>query len=177
MTKVKVFVYGRLRQRRRRRRGYYNSSPDFRHGDLKRGRKNKQPPPCSGTVKSGVKDLRSMTRLVHLYIVAEDSIIIIMRKWIGHVLQMGKVRTELTVIAKKNTIEVDRIRPARHSCNIFKLLGQGYLRERLKSSPRKFYCLYGDLIKHDEVPLSQMLHDILGHDHIQWHPPLIRHFT
>ena len=22
-----------------------------------------------------------------------------------------------------------------------------------------------------------MLHDILGHDHIQWHPPLIRHFT
>ena len=30
MTKVKVFVYGR-----RRRRGYDNSSPDFRHGELK----------------------------------------------------------------------------------------------------------------------------------------------
>ena len=29
---------------------------------------------------------------------------------------------------------------------------------------------YGDLIKHYEVSLSQMLHDILGHDHIQWHP-------
>ena len=26
-------------------------------------------------------------------------------------------------------------------------------------------------------PLSQMLHDILGLDHIQWHPPLISHFT
>ena len=40
MTKVKVFVYGRRRQqrhRRRRRRGYDNSSPDFRHGELKRG--------------------------------------------------------------------------------------------------------------------------------------------
>ena len=32
MTKVKVFVYGR---RRRRRRGYDNSVPDFRHGELK----------------------------------------------------------------------------------------------------------------------------------------------
>ena len=53
-----------------------------------------------------------------------------------------------------------------------KLLGQGYVRERLKSSLRKFYCRYGDLIKHYEAPLSQMLHDILGHDHIQWHPQL-----
>ena len=41
MAKVKVFVYGRRRQqrrrrrRRRRRRGYDNSSPDFRHGELK----------------------------------------------------------------------------------------------------------------------------------------------
>ena len=41
MTKVKVFVYGRRRRRqrqqqqRRRRRGYDNSSPDFRHGELK----------------------------------------------------------------------------------------------------------------------------------------------
>ena len=34
MTKVKIFVYGR-RQQRRRRRGYDNSSPDFRHGELK----------------------------------------------------------------------------------------------------------------------------------------------
>ena len=58
-----------------------------------------------------------------------------------------------------------------------KLLRQGYVMEHLKSSLRKFYGRYGDLIKHDEVSLSQMLHDILGHDHIQWHPPLIRHYT
>ena len=51
-----------------------------------------------------------------------------------------------------------------------KLLGQGYVRERLKSSLRKFYGRYGDLIKHYEVSLSQMLHDILGHGHLQWHP-------
>ena len=48
-----------------------------------------------------------------------------------------------------------------------KLLGQGYVMERLKSSLRKFYGRYGDLIKHYEVSLSQMLHEILGHDHIQ----------
>ena len=48
-----------------------------------------------------------------------------------------------------------------------KLLGQGYVMERLKSSLRKFYGRYGDLIKHYEVFLSQMLHDILGHDHVQ----------
>ena len=58
-----------------------------------------------------------------------------------------------------------------------KLLRQGYVRERLKSSLRKFYGRYGDLIKHYEVSLSQMLHDILGHGHIQWHPQLIRHYT
>ena len=48
-----------------------------------------------------------------------------------------------------------------------KLLRQGYVMERLKSSLRKFYGRYGDLIKHYEVSLSQMFHDILGHDHIQ----------
>ena len=58
-----------------------------------------------------------------------------------------------------------------------KLLGQGYVMERLKSSLRKFYGRYGDLIKQYEVSLSQMLHDILGHEHIQWHPQLIRHYT
>ena len=41
MTKVKAFIYGRRQQRQRRRqprqqrRGYDNSSPDFRHGELK----------------------------------------------------------------------------------------------------------------------------------------------
>ena len=31
--------------------------------------------------------------------------------------------------------------------------------------------------KQYEAPLSRMLHDILDDDHLQWHPPLIRHFT
>ena len=58
-----------------------------------------------------------------------------------------------------------------------KLPGQGYVMERLKSSLRMFYGRYGDLVKHYEVSVSQMLHDILGHDHIQWHTQLIRHYT
>ena len=48
-----------------------------------------------------------------------------------------------------------------------KLLGQGYVKERLKSSLRKFYGHYGDLTKQYDVPLSRMLHDILDDDHIQ----------
>ena len=51
------------------------------------------------------------------------------------------------------------------------LLEQGYVQERLKSSLRKFYGRYGDLIKQYEVSLSQMLNDILWPDHIQWQPP------
>ena len=58
-----------------------------------------------------------------------------------------------------------------------KLLGQEYVKERLKSSLRKFYGRYGDLTKQYEVPLSRMLHDILDDDHIQWHPTLIGHYT
>ena len=57
-----------------------------------------------------------------------------------------------------------------------KLLGQGYVVGRLKSSLRKFYGRYGDLIKH-AVSLSQILDNILGHYHIQWHPQLIRYHT
>ena len=48
-----------------------------------------------------------------------------------------------------------------------KLLGQGYVKERLKSSLRKSYGRYGDLTKQYEVPLSRMLHDILDDDRIQ----------
>ena len=44
-------------------------------------------------------------------------------------------------------------------------------------SLRKFYGRYGDLTKQYEVPLSRMLQDILDDDHIQRHPPLIRHYT
>ena len=42
-----------------------------------------------------------------------------------------------------------------------KLLKQGYLAERLKSSSRKFYGRYVDLIQQYEVSLSRMLNDIL----------------
>ena len=55
-----------------------------------------------------------------------------------------------------------------------KLLEQGYVKERLESSLRKFYGRYGDLIKQYEVSFSQTLNDILWPDHIQWQPLLIR---
>ena len=58
-----------------------------------------------------------------------------------------------------------------------KLLEQGYVKERLKSSLRKFYGRYGDLIKQYEVSLSQMLNNILWPDDIQWQPLLIRLHT
>ena len=58
-----------------------------------------------------------------------------------------------------------------------KLLGQVYVKERLKSPLRKLYGRYGDHTKQYEVPLSRMLHDILDDDHIQWHPPLIGNYT
>ena len=45
-----------------------------------------------------------------------------------------------------------------------KLLGQGYVKDRLKSSLRKSFGRYGDLIKQNEVPLSWMLRDILEDD-------------
>ena len=53
-----------------------------------------------------------------------------------------------------------------------KLLEQGYVKKRLKSSLRKFYGRYGDLIKQYDVSLSQMLNDILWPAHIQWQPPI-----
>ena len=45
-----------------------------------------------------------------------------------------------------------------------KLLVQGYVTERLKSSLRKFYGRCGDLLKEYEVPLSRMIHDVLECD-------------
>ena len=50
-----------------------------------------------------------------------------------------------------------------------KLLRQGYIVECLKSSFRKFYGRYGDLIQQYEVSLSRMLNDILILDQ-QWLP-------
>ena len=57
------------------------------------------------------------------------------------------------------------------------LLGQGCVRERLKSSLGKFCGRCGGLAGQCGVPLSRVLHDILDGDHIQWHPPLIGHYT
>ena len=48
-----------------------------------------------------------------------------------------------------------------------KLLKQGYIVERLKSSFRKFYGRYGDLIHQYEVSLSRILNDILTLDQLQ----------
>ena len=50
-----------------------------------------------------------------------------------------------------------------------KLLKQVYLVERLKSSFRKFYGRYGDLVEQYGVTLSRMLNDILTLDQ-QWLP-------
>ena len=49
-----------------------------------------------------------------------------------------------------------------------KLFEQGYDKDRLKSSLRKLYGRYGDLIKQYEVSLSQILNNILWPDNIQW---------
>ena len=61
--------------------------------------------------------------------------------------------------------------PTCNMASVNKLLDQGYVKERLKLSFRKFYGRYGDVIKQYEVFLSQMLNDILWPDHIQWQPP------
>ena len=45
-----------------------------------------------------------------------------------------------------------------------KLLTQGYEVERLKSSFKKFYGRYGDLVKHYDVPLSRVMDSIFEHD-------------
>ena len=55
-----------------------------------------------------------------------------------------------------------------------KLLKQGYLVERLKSSFRKFYGRYGDLIEQYGVTLSRMLNDILTLDQLWLSLPIRR---
>ena len=51
-----------------------------------------------------------------------------------------------------------------------KLFQQGYAKELLRSSLRKLYGRYGDLIKQYEVPLSWILNDILWPGNIHWQP-------
>ena len=45
-----------------------------------------------------------------------------------------------------------------------------------KSSLGNFYGRYGDHIKHYEVSISQMLHNILGYGQIQWRPSIDQTF-
>ena len=52
---------------------------------------------------------------------------------------------------------------------------QGYM--VLPGNARINSTVLYNIIKHNDVSLSRMLHDILEHDHMQWHPPLIRHYT
>ena len=52
------------------------------------------------------------------------------------------------------------------------LLGQGYVKERLKLSKRKFYGRYGNLINQYEAPLSRMLHEIRENNIMQWYTPI-----
>ena len=59
------------------------------------------------------------------------------------------------------------LRASRLSSKQIKL---GYLLERLKSSFRKFYGRYWDLIQQYEVSFSRMLNDILTLDLLYWHP-------
>ena len=51
-----------------------------------------------------------------------------------------------------------------------KLLEQGYVKERLKTSLRNCYDRYGDFFKQYEVPVLWMLNDILCPDHLQRQP-------
>ena len=57
-----------------------------------------------------------------------------------------------------------------------KFLGHRYAKERLKSSLTMCYDRSGDLFKQYGV-LYRIFQDILEDDDIQWHPPLIRHYT
>ena len=51
-------------------------------------------------------------------------------------------------------------------CN--ELLEQGYVKERLKSSEKKFNRRYGYRFEQDEVSLSRILNDSLKFDILQW---------
>ena len=68
-------------------------------------------------------------------------------------------------------------KPRKQNKNCKNLLRQEFYLCLQMVAQRKFCGRYGDFTKQYEVPLSRMLHDILDDDHIQWHPPLIRHYT
>ena len=53
------------------------------------------------------------------------------------------------------------------SCECFILRAARYMSGNVLNRPSGSFMVLSDLIKQYEVSLSQMLHDILGHDHIQ----------
>ena len=57
-----------------------------------------------------------------------------------------------------------------------RLLGQGYVRKRLKSTQGSFAVVMGYHQTLWSLPLPNITWHS-GHDHIQWHPQLIRHYT
>ena len=70
-----------------------------------------------------------------------------------------------------------------HECFILKavrlsnkLLGDGHIKERLKSSQEGLWSVRGSY-QTIWSSFSRMLHDILDDDHIQRNPPLIGHYT
>ena len=85
--------------------------------------------------------------------------------------------------AERNSTNLERMR-GQHplpSFFYFRVIGKPiwppgfWLVESFSTSPLKpLNDIQGNLRLKD---LSQMLHDILGHDHIQWHPQSIRHYT
>ena len=95
-----------------------------------------------------------------------------------HITNFPFLRTNITSSPTNGVFISQLIRYARacsyHECFILrtvrlsnKLSGQRYVKERLKSSLRKFYSRYGDLTKQYEVPLSRMFHEILEDNHTQ----------
>ncbi|KAK3108765.1 hypothetical protein FSP39_015175 [Pinctada imbricata] len=72
----------------------------------------------------------------------------------------GVFISQLIRYARASTKYIDFVLRARRLSD--KLLSQGYDCDRLKSSLRKFYGRYGELVIHYDVPLSRMVGDILS---------------
>ena len=86
----------------------------------------------------------------------------------------GEARSVLSVLWFHRVYRMPGIAPL-INCVILRaerylLLTYGYVVKRLKSSMKKFYWRYGDLIKQCKVSVSRTLKESLKHDQIQWHP-------
>ncbi|KAK3103646.1 hypothetical protein FSP39_020733 [Pinctada imbricata] len=77
-----------------------------------------------------------------------------------HRLLMTCFISQLIRYAKASTKYTDFVLRARRLSD--KFLSQGYVCDRLTSSLRKFYGRFGELVIHNDVPLSRMVDDILA---------------